>query len=149
MNTLSISCRILDPGRSVQLPAYQTPGSSGMDLHAHIPGEILLRAGERAIIPSGIALSIPPGFEAQVRPRSGLAAKHGITVLNSPGTIDRDYRGEVCVILINLGSDDYTIKPGDRIAQMVFAPVTRAFLTVKEELESTERSEGGFGHTGI
>ncbi len=148
MKELSVPCKILGAAGEVKLPAYQTPGSSGMDLHACLAGELVLKPGERATIPGGIALSIPPGFEAQVRPRSGLAARHGVTVLNSPGTIDSDYRGEVCVILINLGSEDYSIKPGDRIAQMIFAPVTRASLTVEAQLESTERNEGGFGHTG-
>jgi dUTP pyrophosphatase len=111
--------------------------------------DVQLAPGQRALIPTGLRLAIPQGFEGQVRPRSGLAARHGITVLNSPGTIDSDYRGEICVILINLGSEPYTISHGDRIAQLVIAPTTRAELVEVESLDTTERGEGGFGSTGV
>lgn len=128
------------------LPQYATEGSAGMDLRA---AEALnVPAGERACVSTGLFLEIPAGFEAQIRPRSGLALKHGITVLNSPGTIDSDYRGEVKVILANLGKDDFKIEIGDRIAQMVFAEVTKAVFETVCALEETERSAGGFGSTG-
>jgi len=129
------------------LPRYQTPGASGLDLVAAVPEEVRLEPGERRLIPTGLFLEIPPGYEAQVRPRSGLALRHGLTVANSPGTIDSDYRGEVGVILINLGSEPVTITRGMRIAQMVFQPVLRVEL-VEGEPRPTERGPGGFGHTG-
>jgi dUTP pyrophosphatase len=129
-------------------PLYSTPFSSGADLTADIESPLTLRPGERAIIPTGIRLAIPAGYEAQVRPRSGLALKHGVTVLNSPGTIDSDYRGEVKIILINLGSGPYTITQGSRIAQLVFAQVINAEFLEQETLPSSERNEGGFGSTG-
>ena len=124
-------------------------GSSGMDLVAAVTEQKILKPGERALIPTGISLSIPPPFEAQVRPRSGLAYKHGVTVLNAPGTIDSDYRGEVQVILINLGEVPYIIQRGDRIAQLIFMSYQKASFKVQEELDVTKRNEGGFGHTGI
>ena len=130
------------------LPAYETADSAGMDLRAHLDEPVILAPGERALIPSGLRVEIPPGYEGQVRPRSGLALKRGLTVLNAPGTIDADYRGDVGVILINLSQEEQRIDPGDRIAQLVFAPVTRAELIEVEELEESARGTGGFGSTG-
>ena len=132
--------------REFPLPAYATPASAGVDLRASEPCVIL--PGGRALVPTGIRLAIPDGYEAQVRPRSGLALKHGITLPNSPGTIDADYRGEVGVILMNLGEEPFEIHPGDRIAQMVFAPVMQVAWREAEELDKTERGEGGFGSSG-
>ena len=131
------------------LPEYATPLSSGMDLRAFITESIVLEPLDRALIPTGLYIEMPEGYEAQVRPRSGLAIKHGITVLNSPGTIDADYRGEVCVELINLSNKPYTIESGERIAQLVFNKCEQAELVEVEELNETERGEGGFGHTGL
>lgn len=128
------------------LPQYQTPGASGCDLRSSV--DTVVPAGKRAVVPTGLKLDIPGGFEAQVRPRSGLAAKHGITVLNSPGTIDADYRGEIKVILLNTDDEDFIIKKGDRIAQLVFAQVFHAILKKEENLTSTDRGDGGFGSTG-
>jgi len=133
----------------VSLPEYMTKGSSGMDLFASLDEEVTLQPGERKMIPTGISLAIPEGFEGQIRPRSGLAIQRGITILNAPGTIDSDYRGEIKVLLINLGNEPYTVKNRDRIAQLVISPVSRANLVEAEELPSSERQEGGFGHTGI
>lgn len=138
-----------DKCRDLSLPRYETDGSAGMDVSAALTQECILRPGERVLVPTGFAIAIPEGFEVQVRPRSGLAVKHGITIINSPGTIDADYRGEVKVGLINLGSEPFAINRGDRIAQMVLAPVTRAVLRVVDSLEETERGAGGFGHTGV
>jgi dUTP pyrophosphatase len=132
----------------MQVPQYATDHSAGMDLCAAVDGECILKAGETALIPTGFAIALPEGFEAQVRPRSGLAAKNQVTVLNSPGTIDADYRGEVKVILTNFGKQDFVIKRGDRIAQMVVAPYTRVQWEEKESLDETKRGVGGFGHTG-
>jgi len=129
-------------------PKYATDHSAGMDLCAAVDGEFILKAGETALIPTGFALALPEGYEAQVRPRSGLAAKNQVTVLNSPGTIDADYRGEVKVILTNFGKQDFVIKRGDRIAQIVVAPYTRVVWEEKETLDETKRGAGGFGHTG-
>jgi dUTP pyrophosphatase len=131
------------------LPDYASAESAGADLFACPENEITLKPGEREIVPTGIRIHIPVGFEGQVRPRSGLAFKYGITVLNAPGTIDSDYRGEVKVILINLGKEPYTIKPGDRIAQLVIAPVTRAEYEPASSLETSSRGENGFGSTGL
>ncbi|MFA6146945.1 MAG: dUTP diphosphatase [bacterium] len=130
------------------LPAYQTAGSAGMDLKADLDAEIVIPPMGRAKIPTGIALSMPAGVEGQVRPRSGLALRHGVTCLNSPGTIDSDYRGEVCVILANFGEEPFPVRRGDRVAQIVFSPALRAHLEVVPDLEETPRGEGGFGHTG-
>ena len=130
------------------LPDYATPGSAGLDLRAHLPEPKVLQPGERVLIPTGLSLALPNGFEAQVRPRSGLALKHGITVLNSPGTVDADYRGDVGVILINLGVEPFTIAPGDRIAQLVLAAYAQVEWAPVEVLPETERGAGGFGHTG-
>ncbi len=131
-----------------ELPAYQTAGSAGADLRAALASEVVLEPGERRLIPTGLRLQIPPGFEAQVRPRSGLASRHGVTVLNAPGTIDADYRGEVGVILVNLGREPFRVRPGERIAQIVFAPVLQAEFILRESIDGTERGEGGFGSTG-
>jgi len=125
-----------------------TDQAAGVDLHAALDGEFILHPGERALVPTGIALEIPPGFEAQVRPRSGLALRHGIALVNSPGTIDADYRGEIGVILINLGSEPFTVSHGERIAQMVFARCERAEFIEVAELGESGRGSGGFGHTG-
>jgi dUTP pyrophosphatase len=130
-------------------PAYQSDGAAGADLRANIGNEVVIKPGGRALIPTGIRLQIPRGMEAQVRPRSGLAARHGVTVLNSPGTIDSDYRGEVMVILINLGAEDFRILPGDRIAQVVFSPVARVSFMWSDRVKESRRGNGGFGSTGI
>lgn len=150
MQPVRIFTKILD-SHGWKLPAYETASAAGMDLRAAIEGDEaqVIAPGDILIVPTGIALGIPEGFEAQVRPRSGLAAKHGVTVLNSPGTIDADYRGEIKVILINHGRKPYEIRRGDRIAQMVFASVVRADLVVVDQLTSSERGDGGFGSTGI
>mgnify|MGYP001154528343 FL=1 len=131
------------------LPAYQSPGSAGADLQACLDEPLILAPGERRSVPTGLRLQIPPGFEAQVRPRSGLALRHGVTVLNSPGTIDSDYRGEVCVILVNLGAEPFTVQPRDRIAQLVFAPVARASFQTAADVARSRRGAGGFGSTGV
>lgn len=131
------------------LPAYATDLSAGMDLRANIYEPIVLQPLQRALVPTGLFMALPAGYEAQVRPRSGLAIKKGVTVLNSPGTIDADYRGEVCVILVNLSSEPFTIADGERIAQMVIARHEQAEWQPVEELGATERGEGGFGHTGV
>jgi len=131
-----------------RIPAYQTSLAAGMDVHADITEPMLLEPNRVVLVPTGFALAIPEGFEAQVRPRSGLSTKHGVTVPNAPGTIDADYRGEVMVALINLGRSDFTVEPGMRVAQLVFAPVARADIAEVAELSSTERGAGGFGSTG-
>ena len=130
------------------LPSPATPGSAGLDLRACVPAPITLEPGRRALIPTGFCIALPPGFEGQVRPRSGLALRHGLTMLNTPGTIDPDYRGEIAVVAVNLGQEPVTISRGDRIAQLVIAPVCRARLVPAEELPPTGRGGGGFGHTG-
>lgn len=130
------------------LPAYQTEGASGMDLLADLEDEVVLPPGGRMLVPTGVAVAIPPGVEGQVRPRSGLAARSGVTCLNTPGTIDSDYRGEIRVVLVNLGEGPFVLRRGDRIAQLVFAPVLRAVLEESEALAETPRGERGFGHTG-
>ncbi|OGP80930.1 MAG: deoxyuridine 5'-triphosphate nucleotidohydrolase [Deltaproteobacteria bacterium RBG_16_64_85] len=144
-----IPVRLLRDGAGDLLPAYQTEGAAGMDLRADIDEEIVLPPMGRAMIPTGISVALPAGVEAQVRPRSGLAARHGVTCLNSPGTIDSDYRGEILVILINLGNEPFSVRRGDRIAQLVFATSLRASLRVVDDLDATRRGEGGFGHTGV
>lgn len=130
------------------LPAYATEDSAGMDLHAATDDDIILAPGERALIPTGLAIALPPGFEAQIRPRSGLAAKNGVTVLNTPGTIDADYRGEIKVILINFGQEDFVVERGMRIAQMVVARHARVSWSAVDTLDDTARGSGGFGSTG-
>ena len=131
------------------LPQYMTKGSSGLDLYAAIDAPLTIGVGKFILIPTGIAIAIPVGYEAQIRPRSGLAIKYGITVLNTPGTIDADYRGEIKVIVINLGSDEYILNRGERIAQMVFTKIEQANLIIVDDLDDTNRGAGGFGHTGI
>lgn len=138
----------LKTGSANPLPCYMTLHAAGMDLYAELDDELILLPGMRALVPTGIAIALPEGYEAQIRPRSGLALKHGIALVNAPGTIDPDYRGEIGVIVINHGSEPFTIKNGERIAQMVFAPFSRALLEEVNELEGTARGEGGFGHTG-
>ena len=130
------------------LPEYATAGSSGMDIRAHLNEALTIVPFERILVPTGLYIELPYGFEAQIRPRSGLAIKHGITCLNTPGTIDADYRGEIKIILINLSREPQIIQPGDRIAQMIIQKIERAFLVEVSELKETERSAGGFGHTG-
>jgi deoxyuridine 5''-triphosphate nucleotidohydrolase (dut) len=134
--------------RGASAPEYKTEGSAGADLCALLPEPLVLRPGERAAVPTGLFIELPPGYEAQVRPRSGLALKQGITCLNTPGTIDSDYRGELKVLLVNLGREDATLDSGDRIAQLVVAPVTRASFELVGALGGTERGSGGFGSTG-
>ena len=134
--------------KEIPLPQYMTEHSAGMDLFAAVDEEVILEPGERKLIPTGIALSIPEGCEGQVRPRSGLALRNGVTLVNTPGTIDADFRGEIGVLLINFGQKPFQVKRGDRIAQLVIAPVCRAVLESVEELDATPRNEGGFGHTG-
>ncbi|MBO6059694.1 MAG: dUTP diphosphatase [Bacteroidaceae bacterium] len=131
-----------------QLPAYATPQSAGMDLRANLDEPVTLRPMERRLIPTGLHIALPEGYEAQVRPRSGLALKHGLTVLNSPGTIDADYRGEIGVVLVNLSQDDFVVNDGERIAQLVISRYEQGELVVVEQLDETERGEGGYGHTG-
>jgi len=145
-----VEVRQLPHGEGLALPAYQSAEAAGLDLLAAVPQEapVLLGPGKHALVPTGLAIALPPGFEAQVRPRSGLAAKHGVTVLNSPGTIDADYRGEISVILINHGEAAFAIRRGERIAQMVIAPVVQAELVPVSALSSTDRGSGGFGSTG-
>jgi dUTP pyrophosphatase len=140
--------RIDDSVQDIPLPHYATDHSAGMDICAAVDGTIVLPAGETALIPSGFAIALPEGYEAQIRPRSGLAIKHRVTVLNSPGTIDADYRGEVKVILTNFGKDDFVIKRGERIAQMIIARYTRIAWDERASLNETDRGAGGFGHTG-
>ena len=137
-----------DRDREVPLPKYMTEYSSGMDLCAAVEEEVTLEPGERKLIPTGIALSIPQGYEGQVRPRSGMALRAGVTLVNTPGTIDADYRGEIGVLLINFGCQPFTVRRGDRVAQLVIAPVFQATIELVDELDDTPRSAGGFGHTG-
>lgn len=132
-----------------QLPAYATSQSAGMDLRANLDAPVVLRPLERRLIPTGLHIALPEGYEAQVRPRSGLALKHGITVLNTPGTIDADYRGEIGVVLINLSQEDFTVQDGERIAQLVIARYEQGELVAVDTLDETERGEGGYGHTGV
>lgn len=147
---IGIDVQQLPHAEGLALPAYQSSHAAGLDLLAAVPEQtpVVLAPGQHAMIPTGLVIALPDGFEAQVRPRSGLAAKHGVTVLNSPGTVDADYRGEINVLLVNLGSAPFTIRRGERIAQMVVAPVTRVELVRATSLSSTERGSGGFGSTG-
>ncbi len=147
-SNITIAVTQLSHGADLPLPHYATEDSAGMDLLAAIEHEKILECGERALIPTGLAFALPAGFEAQVRPRSGLALKNGVTVLNSPGTVDADYRGEVCVILINLGKEPFVVTRGMRIAQMIVAPVTRGTWQNVEILDTSARGAGGFGSTG-
>ena len=143
-----IKIKVVNRGHQ-QLPAYATPQSAGMDLRANLDAPITLHPLERRLIPTGLHIALPEGYEAQVRPRSGLALKHGLTVLNTPGTIDADYRGEIGVVLINLSQEDFVVNDGERIAQMVIARHEQRDFVVVEELDETERGEGGYGHTGV
>ena len=143
-----IKIKVVNRGHQ-QLPAYATPQSAGMDLRANLDAPITLHPMERRLIPTGLHIALPEGYEAQVRPRSGLALKHGLTVLNTPGTIDADYRGEIGVVLINLAKEDVVVNDGERIAQMVIARHEQGDFVVVEELDETERGEGGYGHTGV
>ncbi|MFN3249698.1 dUTP diphosphatase [Roseibium album] len=144
----TLQLKRLEHGKDLPLPAYQSELAAGLDLLAAVDDPVILAPGQRALVPTGLSMALPAGFEAQVRPRSGLAAKHGVTVLNTPGTIDADYRGEVKVILINLGDAAFEITRGERIAQMVIAPVLQAEITEVAVLSDTERGVGGFGSTG-
>jgi len=146
---MKVAFKRLPHASDLPLPAYETTSSAGMDVRAALSESIVLQPGQRVLIPTGLQMALPHGFEAQVRPRSGLAIKYGITMLNSPGTIDSDYRGEVKVIAINHGIDTFTISHGDRIAQLVIAPVVQAVIQEVEELDETQRGSGGFGSTGI
>jgi dUTP pyrophosphatase len=147
---IRIDVQQLSHAEGLPLPAYQSSHAAGLDLLAAVPEQVplVLAPGRHAMIPTGLVIALPDGYEAQVRPRSGLAAKHGVTVLNSPGTVDADYRGEINVLLVNLGAAPFTIRRGERIAQMVVAPVTRVELVRASSLSSTERGSGGFGSTG-
>lgn len=146
--SISISFKRLPHGGDLPVPVYQTADAAGMDLYAAVVEDVVLTSGDRALVPTGFSMALPSGFEAQVRPRSGLAAKYGVTVLNTPGTIDADYRGEVKVILINHGADPFRVTRGERIAQMVIAPVTQGAMVKVGGLPETARGEGGFGSTG-
>lgn len=143
-----VALQVQPEGEGLELPAYATAGAAGMDLRAAVRAEVTLAPGARALISCGIRIALPEGYEAQVRPRSGLALRHGVTVANAPGTIDSDYRGTVSVILVNLGDEPFVIRRGERIAQLVVAPVTRVELTVVDDLPESARGAGGFGHTG-
>ncbi|MGH7739042.1 MAG: dUTP diphosphatase [bacterium] len=148
MEAPTLQIEILPGHEDLGLPAYATEGAAGMDLKAALTEPLLLKAGERAMVPTGLKMAIPLGFEGCVRPRSGLAAKHGVTLTNSPGTIDADYRGEVKVLLINLGKEDLALNRGDRIAQLLIMPVAHAVVERVAKLDETLRGAGGFGHTG-
>lgn len=147
----TVPCQIkrLPGNTGTPLPAYQSEHAAGMDIHAHLDVPITLEPGAIALVPTGFAIAVPVGYEAQIRPRSGLACKHGVTVPNAPGTIDADYRGEVKVALINLGQTVFTIDPGMRVAQMIIKPVPQCVWEVVDELDDTERGTGGFGHSGV
>ncbi len=146
MTKVTIKCTA---SKGAIIPEYKTSGAAGADLCALLDSPLVIKHGKSAIIPTGLFFEIPEGYEIQVRPRSGLAAKNGVTVLNTPGTIDSDYRGEIKVILINLGENDFTVSCGDRIAQMIIAPVTQASFSICENLSQTDRGTGGFGSTGV
>jgi dUTP pyrophosphatase len=147
--SIQIEIRRLAHGAGLPLPGYATAGSAGMDLMAAVEAPVTLAPGARALVPTGLALALPAGYEAQLRPRSGLALKHGVTLLNSPGTIDSDYRGEVKVILVNHGAEPFLVERGARIAQLVVAPVAHVTWSERGELDNTDREAGGFGSTGL
>ena len=149
MTPVRVAVQVLPHGDGLPLPSYATPASAGVDLAAAIDADLTLGPGERAAVPTGIAIALPDGYEAQIRPRSGLALAHGITVLNSPGTIDADYRGEIRIILANLGAAAVTLTRGQRIAQLVVAPVARVAWQAAAELPESQRGAGGFGSTGV
>jgi dUTP pyrophosphatase len=146
---MRVRIRRLPAARDLPLPSPASPGSAGVDLRAAVEGELVIRPGERLLVPCGVVLEIPPGWEGQVRPRSGLALRHGIGIVNAPGTIDSDYRGEVGVILINLGESPFSVRRGDRIAQLVLSPVQGVEWVEAEDLEESGRGSGGFGSTGV
>ena len=146
--TIKLKIRRKDGCQDIPLPRYMSEGAAGMDVCAACDKEVCVRPGDIRLIPTGVYLAIPRGYEVQVRPRSGLALKHGLTIVNAPGTIDSDYRGEVCIIVGNIGRDDFTVTRGMRIAQLVVAKVSQADIEVVEELDQTSRGHGGFGHTG-
>ena len=148
MPSIKVYIKKISSKSDFKLPNYETKGAAGMDLSADIESEVVLKPLERSLIPTGIAISLPKDLEAQIRPRSGLAIKHGITLLNTPGTIDSDYRGEIKVILVNLSNDNYTIKPQDRIAQIVFSRFVTGEFDIVENLDETDRGDSGFGSTG-
>ena len=149
MDRIPVKIIRLRDDNDLPLPSYESEGSSGMDIRANVKEPVLLNPGEIKLIPTGFAVSVPPGYEAQIRPRSGLALKQGIGLVNSPGTIDSDYRGEVGIIMINWGSESFPIRRGDRIAQMIISRVYKADFVVTDDLDETSRGQGGFGHTGI
>ncbi len=149
MHTIPVKIKRLNHGADLPVPGYASKGASGMDLRACVEETIRLLPGDIRLIPTGLALAVPQGYEAQIRPRSGLALHHGIGMLNAPGTIDSDYRGEIGIILVNGGTEPFAIRRGDRIAQMVIAKVYQARLMVVEDLDATERGAGGFGHSGV
>jgi len=149
MSEVSIQISRLSHGKDLELPSYETTGSAGMDIRAAVTAPLSIKPGGRALVPSGFKMALPQGYEAQIRPRSGLALKKGITLPNSPGTIDTDYRGEVGVILMNLGDEPFVIERGDRIAQMVIAPITVGVWAECDDLDETARGAGGFGSTGV
>ena len=148
MKKISVLLKKKEGCEDLPLPRYATEGSSGMDLVADVEAEVILKPGDIKLVSAGIYISMPPGYEAEIRPRSGLALKHGISLVNTPGTIDSDYRGLINIILINHGKEPFTIKRGDRIAQMVIKEIIKADIEVREQLDDTVRSHGGFGHTG-
>ena len=149
MDKIILRVKRLENNQDLPLPSYQSDGSSGLDLRAAVAKELVLQPGDIEFIPTGLAVSIPTGYEAQIRPRSGLALEYGLGFVNSPGTIDSDYRGEIGIIAINWGKEPLTIKRGDRIAQMVINKVSKAIVEESKDLDNTERGEGGFGHTGV
>ncbi len=149
MKRVPVKFKRLKEDKDLLLPTYESEGSSGMDIRAHVKEPVLLRPGEIRLIPTGLAVSVPLGYEVQIRPRSGLALRHGIGLVNSPGTIDSDYRGEIGVIVINWGSEPFMIRKGDRVAQLVISKIYRADTLEVDELDETPRGDGGFGHTGI
>lgn len=148
--SIAVALRVLPHGKGLPLPAYASSGAAGADLHAALPEQapVVVLPGERHAIPTGLVFALPTGFEGQIRPRSGLARRYGITVINAPGTIDADYRGEVEIVVINHGQAPFTIRRGERIAQLVIAPVMRASWTIADELDETDRGAAGFGSTG-
>ncbi|MCD6296477.1 MAG: dUTP diphosphatase [Deltaproteobacteria bacterium] len=149
MNKIPVKITRLEGNKDLPLPEYESEGSSGMDIRAAVKEPVVLKPGEISLIPTGLSVSVPPGYEAQMRPRSGLALHHGIGMVNAPGTIDSDYRGEIGVIMINWGNESFTITRGDRIAQMIISRVYRAELAEVDDLDVTSRGQGGFGHTGV
>lgn len=149
MDRINIKIRRIKDSEDIPLPDYESEGSSGMDIRAAVKEPVPLMPGDIRLIPTGLAVSVPPGYEAQIRPRSGLALSYGIGMVNSPGTIDSDYRGEIGIVMINWGSESFLVKRGDRIAQMIISRVYRADLEEVEDLDVTPRGKGGFGHTGV